>query len=1254
MHSGYDNGDEVLCSGYLTKRGHVVTNWKMRFFVLRPHANLAYYEDESMGKKLGQVHLAKVAPWEHSGSSGSGSIAKRDSRGSSDDSRPGFMFVTTKRVVYYIYTSSQNEHQKWFKALQDFYVHASSSDADCQGYMTKKTPGIPFSFSRPKYYVLSGPVLKCYDSEDAYRSHDAMLSATNLRAASRWEDGVSFQGEAGSMLFLSAPNESEQQRWIAATQEKIGSALQPIACSGYLTKQGHKRKSWKRRYFVLRGHLLSYYKDYESANKQCLAEVGVEDVQVWDGESFGFMFITSEQVPYYVYAESDRERQKWLVALKAMLKAQLQKAPAPIALTQQPLQQYSQQYSSNNQTSGSQQPPIHQQQKAKVCPKCRHMVTVSKYCGSCGHHVDMPYHEPPPSPPRAHASAARPTKSRSPDAHRELDQGGQTLLIAVMQTNNDAKEQVEHVMQADTAVDHSIDDELDAALQKANLQDELPRRSSMAHGAKPTDALASNRASHNVIVVRPSKMADDSDYSESEGEHPNQEASADSTDDESDAMIPVLDSKDYIRESSFCELDLKGIVGIDQPRKPAIVLSSMEKHLTDTLGFETQWIPSRDADVNCRFYTSKNYNAADDVLVFVGDSGQLGVWKDETGLVNTFDHPMSMVPYIEAALKNNFGVVVCNPHANTVDVTAAGQARTFTVPYSSSPTEHLNFVWTNYLAAGTPSTTRVAIIAAGSAGKAVISLMQQEEASVYEKLKRIAFLQSTHVVDSSLSMLVLECLGRRAINWEASVGLSLCSQVVNSQARVGCVCMATGFKTTTLPDESATYPFDLTAEHLKHMQVPLFAYLTANPSTSGMTAVVKHMRATLKKGRSSSSKKVTDQAAPVKPTAEKPVSPTTEKEKPAVAADTDLANFYVPGIRGNPNAAHAAKKRQQAATGPSNITIKDFELLKVVGQGGFGKVFMATKVTGQDAGKAYAIKVLQKDQVVSNGLVHTTMAERHILIEVAHPFVVKLHYAFQSDSKLFLVMDYLSAGTLAVHLRKWRKFPENFARFYAAEVALAIAHLHQVNIIYRDVKLENVLMDHAGHVSIADFGLSKQGVSGLKGAKTFCGTAAYIAPELLKGQNYGKAADWWSFGILLYEMIAGKPPYYHRNRDIMFQTILTQQWVTFTPGFSDAAVDLIRGLLNRDPMQRLGSGPTGADEVLMHPFFKQYDWQQMLKRQVQPPYDPQVGPLDTVYVPRNVRQDGVTDRDRRASMLFSHDGDFRGFSFIGGQPPDLS
>ncbi|KDO28962.1 AGC protein kinase [Saprolegnia parasitica CBS 223.65] len=1309
---GDGSPDEILCAGYLTKRGHVVTNWKTRFFVLRPHAILCYYADESMAKKLGQVHLVKVAPWEYVSATTANSILK-STRGS-DEMKFGFMFFTTKRVAYYVYANVNAERQKWLLALQDLYV-VTSNATDCEGYLTKRTPGFSFLSSRPKYYVLTGTLLKCYHDEEGYRGHDVPSAKIHIKTVGKWEDGLMVQSETGSMLYLSTSHPDDQERWMRSVTTNVASAIKPISCAGYLTKQGHRRKSWKRRYFVLRGGTLAYYADYDSMNKQSLAEVGVEDVALWDGEQFGFQFITTEQVPYYVFAESDRERQKWMVALQTLVRTHSAPLHIPNVLA----------------------PPS--SSNAKCCPKCRHMVTGSRFCGSCGHNVDLPYNKPPMVPRDGSEQSAYSSRSTSP-AHRmsvqvpprgpppphhhnnqqdhddllhdmeALSEGAQHLLIAVLEASprasdlkrvttalNDlsgASNSFVMLESVDVDVDNNGDDELDEALAKADL-----------HSNDDDDAVRASIVHHDKVVVVP-PTHEEEDYSESEDEaHPNQHedpppmrpsllsASSieeETKDDDNQKPSPVaasssddLANDDILpRQSSFGELDLKGIIGLEKedevaPRPMAATVvdtaKSLGHYLETKCNMESLYLPSKEAPLRCRIYASKHYTQMEKLLVFIGDSGSLGAWKHaESHAADDMDHPFSMRSYIERALHDGYGVLVCNPFLNAAIVYEDhGQSRAVPIPYSASPNEHVATVWTNliYSAVSCP----VDFVVAGAGGLTLLNLLVQNEETTAERIRRIALLQSTHTVDTHLSLVVLETLGRRAINWEGAVGLPLCGQVVGSQSRVGCVCLSTGFKDESNDDEAAPetpYALPLSSAHVKAMESAIFAFLLSNPPVPGMTAIVKDMRSTLRKGKGVFATKSARAALPKpSPEAATPMRATSSSSsvstapssvtsfQPRGAGNPALAGIYVPGSKSNSSIFQVVQKRHMQAkesTRGAPISIKDFELLKVVGQGGFGKVFLGKKIAGENTGEIYAIKVLQKDQVLSSGLVHTTMAERHILIEVAHPFVVKLHYAFQSQSKLFLVMDYLSAGSLAVHLRRVRKFQESHARFYAAEIAAAIAHLHQINIIYRDVKLENVLMDHEGHVSIADFGLSKQGVSGLKGAKTFCGTAAYIAPELLKGQTYGKAADWWSFGILLYEMIGGKPPYYHRNRDIMFQTILKQQWVTFTAGFSDAAVDLIRGLLNRDPLHRLGSGPAGSDEVLMHPFFNEFDWAQLLQRKVTPPFDPRVSKTDTVFVPRNVNQNAVTARDRTGSILQNHDvGEFRGFSFISRPDDDL-
>lgn len=208
----------------------------------------------------------------------------------------------------------------------------------------------------------------------------------------------------------------------------------------------------------------------------------------------------------------------------------------------------------------------------------------------------------------------------------------------------------------------------------------------------------------------------------------------------------------------------------------------------------------------------------------------------------------------------------------------------------------------------------------------------------------------------------------------------------------------------------------------------------------------------------------------------------------------------------------------------SKLSVEDFELLKVIGKGAFGKVMLVRKrvTDATSSSPIYAMKVLKKASVFAKNQVEHTKSERRILRDIDHPFVVRLRFAFQTEDKLYLVMDYYSGGSLFFHLRKCKKFSEKQARFYSAQLLLSMAHLHELNIAYRDLKLENILMDDQGFIALTDFGLSKENVDMPDGAKTFCGTAEYIAPELLQGLPYGKPVDWWGFGTLLYEMMTGQ------------------------------------------------------------------------------------------------------------------------------------
>jgi serum/glucocorticoid-regulated kinase 2 len=225
------------------------------------------------------------------------------------------------------------------------------------------------------------------------------------------------------------------------------------------------------------------------------------------------------------------------------------------------------------------------------------------------------------------------------------------------------------------------------------------------------------------------------------------------------------------------------------------------------------------------------------------------------------------------------------------------------------------------------------------------------------------------------------------------------------------------------------------------------------------------------------------------------------------------------------------------------VEVDDFTLLKMVGRGGFGKVYLARKV---DDGQVFAMKILKKSHILQRRQVAHTVTERDVLARLNHPFIVNLHFAFQTSSKLHLVLDYCSGGELFYHLRKAGRFQEVNVAFYAAEAALALQYLHCHGVIYRDLKPENVLLDEAGHIKLADFGLAKEGMFEGKYTSSFCGSADYLAPEVISSEPYNNAVDWWSLGCLVYELIVGFPPFSDRgaNRLRLYRRICDGRYVT--------------------------------------------------------------------------------------------------------------
>lgn len=318
----------------------------------------------------------------------------------------------------------------------------------------------------------------------------------------------------------------------------------------------------------------------------------------------------------------------------------------------------------------------------------------------------------------------------------------------------------------------------------------------------------------------------------------------------------------------------------------------------------------------------------------------------------------------------------------------------------------------------------------------------------------------------------------------------------------------------------------------------------------------------------------------------------------------------ITNVKGTQLSANSGESQHSSSkSSEPRVSFREFSLLKVVGKGSFGKVMQVRK---KDTGRIYAMKVLHKASIITRNQVEHTRTERAVLGRIVHPFIVGLNYAFQTPDKLYFVLDYCAGGELFFHLGKEGRFREDRARFYAAQITLALEHLHGMNVIYRDLKPENVLLDHRGNVRLTDFGLSKENVFEVdRGATSFCGTPEYLAPEVLDRKGHGRAVDWWSLGALLYEMLTGLPPFYCKERDKLFESILRAK-LEFPPYLSDVAVDICSKLLNRDPTKRLGSGPGDAAEVKAHPFFASVDWTALYELRVPIPFVPAVtSSLDT-------------------------------------------
>ena len=566
---------------------------------------------------------------------------------------------------------------------------------------------------------------------------------------------------------------------------------------------------------------------------------------------------------------------------------------------------------------------------------------------------------------------------------------------------------------------------------------------------------------------------------------------------------------------------------------------------------------------------SADWQSARKLLLIVQNAygSQLGIFSRSI----CFDQGVSKgtwLPFIDRAVNQGYSIMLVRPNTNSVLREQGGATTKVPIKGSESPEIHILNVWANVLESA-ENLDRIVLLGFGNGASLCKDLFLKELVTRgdQQRIRGFITIEASHIIEKDDAGDIRDVLGSLAVNLEsnsAPAGYRLAYR----KDTLGCTCISLG-----LPP-GVTEVVNVASSVSVSMEA-VFKYLTI-AEANGNVAKNFSMIMARDNGLEYNSALIVENPRAAEEAMEAQASarsaaPTPPPASPAPKKSGGIFSFFT-GSKSKP--AAPAKPEEE------KLTVADFDLLKIVGKGAFGKVMLVRKKNSNDEGKVYAMKVLKKDVIAAKGQIEHTKSERDILFEVRHPFIVRLRYAFQSEDKLYLVTDYYNGGTLFYHLRKSRHFTEERARFYAAELLLALDHLHSLNIIYRDLKLENVLMDHQGHLALTDFGLSKH-FSREEKLTQKVGSCYYTAPEVLNG-NYDFRCDLWSLGVLCYMLLSGSPPFYGKSVEDVYNAILTKEASFADKKFkhvSNACMDFMKRLLVRDPRHRMTTG-----EALLHPF----------------------------------------------------------------------